>query len=103
MKALSPAGKGTFGDINILSGRRLCKLLLAEPDVVATTTAVRMRWHKMSLLKLPGEAKPSTSMRLQIGRICCPRVWHGSGCGQWRQPTVDGGGGQHQMAVEKAT
>jgi hypothetical protein len=105
VKAISPAGKGTSGDIyiNILSGLRLCKLLIMESDVVATTTKARMRHHAMFLLQLPGEVKPSKCMRLQIGGICCPRVWHGGGCGQWWRPTVDGGGGQHQMAVGKVT
>jgi hypothetical protein len=54
MKVLSPVAKGVSGDSNILSGLRLCKLLLAEQDVVATTTAVRMRRHMSCLLKMPG-------------------------------------------------
>ncbi len=101
MKALYPAAKGTCADINILTGLRLCKLLIAEPDIVATTTKARMRHHATCLLQLPGEAKLSTCKRLQIGGICCPRVWHGGSCGWWWWPTVDCGGSQRQMPAGK--
>jgi hypothetical protein len=54
MKALSSAAKGILGDSNILSSLRLRKLLLLEPDIIATTTVARMRGHATCLLKLQG-------------------------------------------------
>jgi hypothetical protein len=65
---------------------------MAYDNVIATTTAARMRRHTACLLKLSGWAKLSMSMRLQIGGICHPRVWHGGGR-RWWWLTVDGGGG----------